>query len=275
MLSFIVLAISSGVLYFIPDRKVASWDNWTFLYLDKQQWDNLHINLGILFLVLIVWHIYFNWKPLTSYLKVKKELKIFTKEFNVSLLLVALFSAGTISMTLPFSFLVNIGNGVKAMNAKDDANPPFGYAEYATLEDFCTLTALDTETSIKRLQAKDIMISSSKETLKAIAVANNISPKEIYLTIKSPSTKAPLPSDIPIGIAQKSLKRLAMEYKMDTARFIKHLNYYGITASKETNFKKIAMQNDLHPAALYNILLASQKSKLMVIPKSLSPYPKH
>jgi len=91
LLSFTVLTLSSGILYFIPNRKVTAWTEWSFLGLDKQQWDNLHINLGILFLVLMFWHIYFNWKPIKNYLKEKKKLKIFTKEFNRALILVTLF----------------------------------------------------------------------------------------------------------------------------------------------------------------------------------------
>ena len=259
MLSFIVLMVSSGVLYFVPDRGVTSWTNWTFLWLDKQQWDNLHINLGILFLFLIVWHIYFNWKPIKAYLKKKKELVIFTKEFNVSLIVVALFSAGTITMTLPFSFLVNIGNGVKAANSLESGNPPFGYAEYSTFEDFCTLTSIDVDTAIKKLKKQNITVTSTKDILKSIAVEHDISPKDIYLIVKRKSTKFELPTDLPIGIAQKSLKRLSKEYKMDLSKFIKHLKHYDIEASPNTNFKKIAKESDLHPAQLYNILLASQK----------------
>ncbi len=259
MLSFIVLAVSSGVLYFVPDRGVTSWTDWKFLGLDKQQWDNLHINLGILFLFLIVWHIYFNWKPIKAYLKKKKELVIFTKEFNISLIVVALFSAGTITMTLPFSFLVNIGNGVKAMNSLDSGNPPFGYAEYSTFEDFCILTSIDINKAIKKLEKENITLKSTKDILKSIASEYDLSPKDIYLIIKSKSTKFDLPTDLPIGIAQKSLKRLSKEYRMDLSKFIKHLKHYDIEASSDTNFKKIAKENDLHPAQLYNILLASQR----------------
>ena len=176
LLSFIVLTISSGVLYFIPDRKVTAWTDWSFLGVDKQQWDNLHINLGILFLVLMFWHIYFNWKPIKNYLKEKKKFKLFTKEFNRALILVTLFTVGTITMSIPFNILVNVGNGIKANNALEDGNPPFGYAEYSTLEDFCTLTSLDINKTVKKLQNKNIKITSTKETLKSIAKTNEISP---------------------------------------------------------------------------------------------------
>jgi len=257
-LSFLIIFISSGVLYFIPDRGVTGWTGWTFLGLDKQQWDNLHINLGILFLVFITWHIYFNWKPIKAYLKVKKKWKVFTKEFNVALVVTVLFAVGTITMTLPFSFLVNIGNGIKAGNSLDDGNPPFGYAEYATLEDFCLLTHIDKTQAIKRLETKGISFGSAKDTLLQIAANNHTSPKELFLIIRDTATKFILPTDLPVGLARKSLARLQQEYWVELDRFIKHLAHYDIEATPESTFKKLAKEHNLHPAQLYNMLLASQ-----------------
>jgi hypothetical protein len=258
-LSFIIIFISSGVLYFIPDRKVTAWTDWSFLGLDKQQWDNLHINLGIFFLVMIVWHIYFNWKPIKNYLKVKKELKIFTKEFNVALIWTTIFTVGTITMTIPLSILVNLGNGVKAINSLDDGNPPFGYAEESTLKDFCILTHTNEEDALKALKSQKILITSNKETLKHIASNNQTSPKKLYEIIRNKEIKMPLPSELPIGIAHKSILRLNSEYQMDMDKFIKHLAYYGIEITPSKTFKRISKEQHLHPATLYNMLLASQK----------------
>ena len=259
MLSFIILAVSSAVPYFIPDRKVTSWTGWTFLGLDKQQWDNLHINLGILFLVMIFWHIYYNWKPIKNYLKKKKKWKVFTKEFNAALALTGLFAAGTITMTLPFSALINIGNGVKAINSLKIGDPPFGYAEYATLEDFCTITSIDPDEALKRLKNRGISVPSPEAILKSIAADNWITPKEIFEIIEGDRFRMELPGEIPVGIAHKSLRELTREYRMDLSAFLKHLARYGVKATPEMNFKKIAKENDLHPAQLYNMLLASQR----------------
>ncbi len=259
MLSFIVLALSSGVLYLIPNRKVTSWTEWRFLGLDKQQWDNLHINLGILFLVMIVWHIYFNWKPIKNYLKKKKEWKVFTKEFNAALVLTGLFVAGTITMTIPFSVLINLGNGLKAINSLKIGNSPFGYAEYATLEDFCAITSIDLDEAMKRLKKRGILLHSPQETLKRIAADNHTSPKEIFKLIKGVHFQMELPGEIPIGIAHKPLYQLSREYRMDLNGFLKHLAHYGIKATAKMNFKRVAKENDLHPAQLYNMLLASQQ----------------
>jgi len=257
-LTFVFVFLSSGVLYFIPDRGVTGWTAWRFLGLDKQQWDNLHINLGILFLVLIVWHIYFNWKPIKHYLKVKKQWKVFTKEFNAALILVVIFAAGTITMTFPLSFLVNIGNGIKAVNSLSDANPPFAYAEYATLEDFAILTHIDPQAAQKRLKAKGYRDVSLRKTLREIARRNDTSPRELFLTIRDPATKYLLPSDLPVGMARKSLQRLEQEYWLDLDAFLVHLAHYGITATPEMTFKRLAKANGLHPAELYNMLVASQ-----------------
>jgi DNA-binding CsgD family transcriptional regulator len=261
-LSFVVLFISSGVLYFIPDRKVTSWTDWAFLGLDKQQWDNLHINLGIFFLVMIVWHIYFNWKPIKNYLKVKKSLRVFTREFNFALFWVTIFFIGTATMTIPLSILVNLGNGIKAINALSDGNPPFGYAEESSFRDFCILLEINEKEAITKLEKVDVYIASDKSTLKEIAKVNNISPKNIYLIIRNNKIKLKLPNEIPIGIAHKSIDRLSQEYQISVVKFISHLKYYDITIDVNDSFKKIAHSNDMHPAKFYSMLLASQKSNL-------------
>jgi hypothetical protein len=238
---------------------VTAWTDWSFLWLDKQQWDNLHINLGIFFLVMMVWHIYFNWKPLTNYLKVKKELKIFTKEFNVALVWVTVFTIGTISMTIPLSILVNLGNGIKAINSLEDGNPPFGYAEESTFRDFCILTDINETKALILLKSKNISMKSDKQSLKDIASFNNTSPKDIYNLIKSSKVKLLLSSEIPIGIAHKSITRLSFEYQINLDKFITYLIYYDIKIDLDDTFKRIAKENNLHPATLYNMLLASQK----------------
>jgi len=257
-LTFIVMLLSSGVLYFIPDRGVTAWSDWSFLGLDKQQWDNLHITLGLLFLVFLVWHIYYNFKPIKNYLKIKKEWVFFTKEFNFSLGLVSLFMVGTIWMILPFSAMVNIGNGIKAMNIKDDT-PPFAYAEKATLRDFCLILDINLTKAIQIIHGDNKHMISADETLKKIAKQNGISAKNIYESIKKLGKKPPLPTNIPVGIAHKSLVELSEKYTIDTNKIVKHLKSYYINIEKNTPFKKTAKQYHLHPATLYNMFLASQK----------------
>ena len=256
-LTFIIMLLSSGVLYFIPDRGVTAWSAWSFLGLDKQQWDNVHINLGLLFLVFLVWHIYYNWKPIKNYLKVKKEWVVFTKEFNFSVLLVSVFMIGTIWMILPFSFLVNIGNGIKAMNAKNAGTPPFAYAEKATLKDYMILMHLEYVKVMQKLKEEELSFTAT-QTLQQIASANNISPQTLSEMILPKNMRVALPSDIPVGLAHKTLENLEKEYHIDIRRFIAYLKSYNIDAQRTTSFKKLSKEAHIHPATLYNMLLASQ-----------------
>ena len=257
-LTFIVMLLSSGVLYFIPDRGVTAWSDWSFLGLDKQQWDNLHINLGLLFLIFLVWHIYYNWKPIKNYLKEKKEWVVFTKEFNFSVVLVSLFMIGTIWMILPFSFFVNIGNGIKAINAKNAGTPPFAYAEQATLRDFIVLSHLNREYVLQKFKEKSIVYGNLDETVKTIALQNHMSPKKLYALVKTDKSRFRLPNDLPVGIAHKSLEQLSKVYMLDIEKFIQYVKRYDMEISSMMKFKQMAKMYNLHPATLYNMVLASQ-----------------
>jgi hypothetical protein len=145
------------------------------------------------------------------------------------------------------------------MNSKQIGNPPFSYAEYSSLEDFCILTSIDLIQAKKLLEEDNIKIISSKDTLKSIAKINNTTPKHLFSIIKTKSTKFYLPSQIPVGIAHKTIQELSKNYFVDINKFLVHLKKYNINTTKNTKFKKIAMKNNLHPAQLYSMLLASQK----------------
>ena len=50
LFSFALLLLSSLVLYVEPESRIASWADWSFLLLDKDQWSAVHITGGMLFL---------------------------------------------------------------------------------------------------------------------------------------------------------------------------------------------------------------------------------
>ena len=112
--AFILMLLTSVILYVVPQGRVAYWADWRFLGLSKTEWGNLHINLGLLFLIALVLHIYYNWKPLMSYLKDKaRKMKVFTSEFNVALVITILFIIGTYFLAAPFSWVMNLNDHFK------------------------------------------------------------------------------------------------------------------------------------------------------------------
>jgi hypothetical protein len=269
--SFIVLFVSSIILYLVPDRKVASWGDWRFMGLDKQQWDNLHINLGILFLIVVIWHIYLNLKSIKHYLKVKRKLVIFTKEFTFAFFIIIFFSVGTIVSKPPMELLVRVGNAAKAIYSFRYGHPPFGYAEYTSLEDFCLLTSIDFEEAKEKLKVKSFKKISSIIMLKDLASENHSTPKKIYEILRGDSpVRYLLPLDIPIGIAHRTFDEIAVLYSLDMDRIAKHMEHHKIMFHPKSSFRANAIHNHIHPAQLYNMLRASQATPKTLLPQRLA-----
>jgi len=98
LISFVLLVLTSVILYIVPQGRVAYWPDWHLWGLSKTQWGNLHINLGFLFLLAGFLHLFYNWKPMMAYMKNKaKKLKVFTANFNIAMILTVVISVGTLA----------------------------------------------------------------------------------------------------------------------------------------------------------------------------------
>src|SRR5210317_686801 len=88
LVSFILLLITAIILYIEPHGRVAYWIKWNFLGLEKDQWGNIHLFTGLLFLVAGGFHLYYNWKPLLRYLSAKIETGLrYKRELTISVLI--------------------------------------------------------------------------------------------------------------------------------------------------------------------------------------------
>jgi hypothetical protein len=85
----------------------------------KTAWTNLHVNLGVLFLIAILLHTYFNWHSILAYLKNQsKALRLFTPAFNISLFLSFLFILGTRAALPPFATINKVSEKIKDQAAQ-------------------------------------------------------------------------------------------------------------------------------------------------------------
>ena len=50
-LSFVLMVATSVILYIVPQGRVAYWADWRLWGLTKTQWGEIHINVGLLFLL--------------------------------------------------------------------------------------------------------------------------------------------------------------------------------------------------------------------------------
>ena len=257
LLSFALLMVTSVILYIVPAGRVAYWADYHLWGLTKGEWGNLHINLGLLLILAIILHTYYNWNAITAYMKNKaKEFKLFTREFNAALILVVVFCLGTYFEVPPLSSIITMGEAISADAEKFYGEPPYGHAELSSLKTFSKKMEFDLELSMKRLKEEGFIVTSSEQPLIEIATTNHTSPKEIYLII-SPLTERvsyTFPDQPPAGLGNRPLIDLCQEYSVSSKTVLQILAQHGILANEEMNMKKIAENSGKDALSIYEII---------------------
>lgn len=190
-LSIILLLFSSIVLYFRPEGRVAYWVNWHFMGLSKVEWESIHINMGILFIICSIFHIYLNWKAIISYLKNKtRKLTIITPALLFSALITFFVAAGTYFSLPPMKQILDLNDYLKELQEDKYGIPPYGHAEESSLLNFCRRMGLDTDAVLSGLRKHGLQITSRRQSLKEIADANSLTPKKVFDIIHNPQSKS-------------------------------------------------------------------------------------
>jgi hypothetical protein len=181
MVSFAVLVLTGIVLFVQPHGRVAYWVDWRLLGLSKTQWDSTHINAGILFLLAIVFHIYYNWRSIALYLKDKAgRLWVNNRPLGIALLITALVVCGTIAGTPPFCWVMDLNESIKGSAARTYGKPPYGHAELSSLRTLASRMGFDLGKSIQGLKSVGIDFKSPDQQLVDIARLNGKTPKQVF-----------------------------------------------------------------------------------------------
>lgn len=268
LISFVLLVVTSIILYIVPQGRVAYWADWKLWGLTKSQWGDLHINLGFLFLLAGFLHIVYNWKAIIAYLRDKsRQLNIFTANFNVALLLTLVVALGTYFQIPPMSTVINISDTIKDAAAEKYGEPPYGHAELSSLKLFARQTNLDLNQAMDLLTQAGIKFDGEQEKLIDIAKKNNVSPKKLYEIMlpakKETETTAGLPDAPPAGFGRQPLAEVCTRYGLNMPTILRELKKQGITADPAKTIKEIAADNDMDPHALFEVLhgVAAEKEK--------------
>jgi len=255
LLSFSLLITTGIVLYIVPHGRIAYWADWRLLGLSKTEWGNIHINLGLLFILSIGLHIYYNWKIIVSYLKNKaKQIKVFTKEFNVALVLSVILVFGTYLFVPPFSWVLEINESIKNSATMKYGEPPYGHAELSSLKIFTSKMGLDLPQCMERLTKANVKLDSAKQTINEIAKKNNISPNQLYLAMKpadEPGMIKNMPNIPPAGFGKRPLASFCQEYNLNIKTITQGLSENDINTSPDLIIKKIAQKNNMNPIDIY------------------------
>lgn len=254
LLSFLLLMLTSVILYIVPAGRVAYWSGYELWSLTKVDWGHVHINLGVLFFIAILLHIYYNWTPIVNYLKNRaRQVRVFTADFNVSLLLTLVVFFGTLAGIPPMSSIVQLGDAISEQANLKYGEPPYGHAELSPLTDFAKKVDVELESALELLKSAGIKLDSPEQTMQQIADANGLSPQDIYLTIKpnAAAVTEAMPAEAPGGTGKRTLAQICEMYGLNPAEIIQGLAAKSIEAQLDATMKDIAAANSIDPHTLY------------------------
>ena len=262
-LAFCVVVVTSVILYIVPQGRVAYWADWRLWGLTKEQWGDVHITVGLLFLLALVLHLFYNWKPLLAYLKDRsRRMRLFTPAFNVALTICVVTVAGTLLTLPPFSWVLSLNSTLKDAGAAKYGEPPYGHAELSTLENFARKVDIDPQAALMRLKAAGFKAVDGSQTLKVMAAANGVTPKALYVAMTAGETMAGsaagvLPATPPPGTGRLRLADLCRTYGIDPQRLLAALKARNITADAAESLRDIAGRHGMGPQDLYAIVKAA------------------
>jgi len=256
--AFALLILTSVILYIVPAGRVAYWADWRLWGLTKTQWGELHINLGLLFLIAAGLHIYLNWGPILAYMKTRtRQLRIFTRDFNIAMALTVLVVLGTYLGLPPFSTVIAVSSAIKDAGAVKYGEPPYGHAELTSLKTFADRMGWNLGESLARLQQKGFAVLDARLTLQDVAAKYSVTPQQIYLAMQPSVRVAPrtkLPDTPPPGIGRHTLAEIGLDYQINIPNLIKVLESTKIGATADQTIKEIAEQHQIAPQELYGLV---------------------
>ncbi len=259
LVAFVLLLLSSLVLYIVPAGRVAYWADWRLWGLSRESWGAVHINLGVLMLIAMVFHVYYNWGAIVSYLKnQKKEVRIVTPDFIVSVVITSLVIVGTLAGIPPLSSVIQLGEKISESANIKYGEPPYGHAELSAFSDFARNINVPLEEGLLKLEQAGILVAGPGETIQSIAANNNIAPQALYLLIKPEAGEASvtMPETAPAGTGNRTLEQLCSMYHLDVARIVAGLAQQGITAESQQTMRAIAVAHGVDPHAIYAAIYA-------------------
>jgi hypothetical protein len=273
LMSFLIMTVTGLVLYFVPEGRVAYWVNWKLLGLTKTDWGNIHIISSIVFAIAAGFHLYLNWKPLMNYLagKIERTLK-FRKELVVTSIVTVLIVAGSISLIPPFNYVIDFSKYLKGTWVTNrDYEPPFGHAEEVSLKILARKMDIDLEKAVAELRAQGFRFDSEDEKLKDIAMANDMTPMEVYVVINefvpdyAGETTLFTPELVEekfagTGIGNKELSWLLDEIGIDKTLARERLLRNNIAIADDETLKKTGERYSTEPIEILKIMLVDDYS---------------
>ena len=259
-LAIAMMLTSSIILYIVPQGRIAYWGDWTLLGLSKTHWGNLHTNSGLLMLIAASFHLYYNWRPVTSYMKDKaRNFRLFTPNFNAALGVTAVVATLTLLELPPMVWIQDLGGSIKDDGALAMGEPPYGHAEESGLRVFLRNVGLDPEVAKANLAAEGIEVTDPDVVIADLAHDHGLSPQALFEIMKGPEDQRPtgpkpIPTTMPTGSGKLTLETFCQTYNRDVAEAVKILEAGGVKVDPGHTLKDIAAANEMEALDLLDAL---------------------
>lgn len=252
LFTFVLTLVTSLILYITPQGRIAYWADWKLLGLDKSQWGNLHINLGTLFLLALVFHLFYNWKPVLAYLSRARRVVFFTRESALALALTGLVGLGTYFAIPPFSSFLDLSTAIKDAAARKYGEPPYGHAELSSLATLAGKLGMTAQQVLEALAKAGFPAESGEQTLLELSRRYGVPPRLLYGAFApSPAPATGLPATPPAGTGSLPLADLCARFDLKIPEVLGALEARGIRARADLNLRQIGEANAKTPQDIY------------------------
>lgn len=267
--AFGILTITGLVLYVVPQGRVAYWTYWSLVGLSKDQWADVHMMFGGIFILAGIVHLYYNWKPFKKFLaeRVKGQLQI-KQEFVVAMAFSVLIVVMSVYHIPPVSWVFDLNETLKdSWITSPELEPPFGHAEEVSLAGISRRMGLDLEQAMAALKRKGFQFNSPQESLDKIATANGTTPMAVYEVIRPYEKQAePLPVEgltiaevedryAGTGLGRKNLSEVCATVKLTITDCSQRLAAKGFEIGVEEQLKQATERYEINPIDVVKMLL--------------------
>jgi hypothetical protein len=268
-LAFLILTVTGLVLYVVPQGRIAYWTHWSLLGLGKEQWGDVHMMFGGIFIIAGIVHLYYNWKPFKKFLadRVKGRLQL-KQEFVIAMAFSLVIIVMSVFHIPPVSWVFDLNQTLKeSWVTSPELEPPFGHAEEVSLAGLSRRMNLDLQQGIKALKRAGFSFSGPQDSLEKIARANDVTPMEVYAIIRPYENK---PESVPTdgmtvadvearyagtGLGQKTLAEVCNSVELTVTSCIERLSLKGYNVETDKKLKQLANQYDINPIDILKMLL--------------------
>jgi Domain of unknown function (DUF4405) len=255
---FVIVVVTGLALFITPPGRVANWTGWRFLGLTKQQWSAVHISFSLTFMIVSIFHIYLNWRPLLNCFKSRITRKFALRlEWVVALALSIIICAGTLGGIPPFSSLLAFNESIKNSWEERQSRAPVAHAELLSLEELASNVGVELESIMKNLKARGITGITKKSIVGEIAEKHGMTPNALYSAAVDDSKSergGGRSQGGGMGRGRMTLESFCTEENLPVDEILLFLKNKGFNAQADMKMRDIAYQNNIKPPQLIDMI---------------------